>query len=140
MEKIFLYTKDSEKAKKTEEFCRHSRVSFRKIEYSELTVPIGQLVMGKGSGNLGKNFGNKNEASENGNQVPPFYVQPEIMILSGMDTARLDKFLDEYKAAVGQVRLKATVTPFNVSWSTYELSRELMKEDKAMANMSQKKA
>lgn len=138
MEKLLLYTKDSEKEKSTEEFCKRNRVSFRKIEYAELTTPIGQLVMGKSAAGKAAHLGNKGNSTGN-TAIPPFYVQPEIMILSGMDNTRLDKFLDEYKEAVGQVKLKAVVTPFNVSWSAYELSQELMKEDKAMAKIPQNK-
>ena len=54
-------------------------------------------------------------------------------MFSGLQENSLQLFLAAYREAqIEQIPLKAIVTPHNISWSIYELSRELASEHAAM--------
>ena len=67
-------------------------------------------------------------------EMPPFAWQmPELLVFSGLQENSLQLFLAAYREAqIEQIPLKAIVTPHNISWSIYELSRELASEHAAM--------
>lgn len=53
----------------------------------------------------------------------------EMMIFSGIDSAKMHTFLDEYKkTGVQPVPLKAIITPHNIFWTVETLFNELKKE------------
>lgn len=53
----------------------------------------------------------------------------EMLVFSGMDSARIDAFLAEYKkTALPAIGLKAVVTSHNIFWTAEALFTELMKE------------
>ena len=64
-------------------------------------------------------------------KLPPLYQMPELLVFVGMPEARLDQFLDAYKAAgIEPVALKAVATLHNSNWTVYELI-ETLKEERA---------
>ena len=53
----------------------------------------------------------------------------EMMIFSGVDSAKMHAFLDDYKQTGAQpVPLKAIITPHNIFWTVETLFNELKKE------------
>ena len=61
------------------------------------------------------------------------WQMPELLVFSGLQENSLQLFLAAYREAqIEQIPLKAIVTPHNISWSIYELSRELASEHAAM--------
>lgn len=114
MEQLLYYIGNSEKEKALLKLCGGLKIAARKITARELGVSVGELVSGKAS---------------NKKTIPALYVQPELMIFSGFNDKRLDTFLTSYKTAgIEAIDLKAIVTPFNISWSIYEITQELKKE------------
>ena len=52
----------------------------------------------------------------------------EMMVLSGISSEEVDRFLDEYKqSGIAPIQRKAVVTPSNVKWSAEKLYTELDK-------------
>lgn len=53
----------------------------------------------------------------------------EMLVFSGMNSAQVDAFLDEYKkTGLAPIGLKAVVTADNVFWSAEKLYQEIMRE------------
>lgn len=53
----------------------------------------------------------------------------EMLVFSGMNSAQVDAFLDEYKkTGLVPIGLKAVVTADNVFWSAEKLYQEIMRE------------
>lgn len=53
----------------------------------------------------------------------------EMLVFSGMNSAQVDVFLDEYKkTGLASIGLKAVVTADNVFWSAEKLYQEVMRE------------
>lgn len=106
----------------------------------ELDIPVKKLEQG----DLGKQV-----AELTGMEAPFPLVQqqlpmgtelPEILIFSGLENGILDQFLASYrKKGLAPISLKAIVTPFNVSWSLYQLIKELEKEAETMKKYREKK-
>lgn len=62
-------------------------------------------------------------------KLPPLYQMPELLVFIGMPEARLDQFLDAYKAAgIEPVALKAMATLHNSNWTVFELIEALKAE------------
>ena len=56
-------------------------------------------------------------------------LREELLVLSGFTGEELDRFLQQWKArADGPIRLKAMLTPANLTWTPEQLCRELKKE------------
>ncbi len=64
---------------------------------------------------------------------PAGYRQPEIMVFSGISSEGLDMFLGAWRmAGIAPVPLKAILTPYNYTWTVYQLTQELVREHTAM--------
>ena len=62
-------------------------------------------------------------------KLAPLYQMPELLVFVGMSEARLDQFLDAYKAAgIEPVALKAVATLHNSNWTVFELIEALKAE------------
>ncbi len=120
MGKILLYTNDNNKADKIKNLCvslKHdfARISANQLDYAVLSLAVGMPLRVAGV------------------RIPPMYTQKEIMIFSGLRDKELDIFLEKYRqAGIEKMPLKAIITPFNCKWSVYELTAELIKENKAL--------
>lgn len=56
-------------------------------------------------------------------------ITEEMMVMSGMDSRRMDEFLDAWKRAqIAPVSHKAVITPVNIFWTPPRLFAELSKE------------
>lgn len=121
--KLIIYNIDDiDKEKQLTEFCRRLGYNVRKIKNSEADTCVGTLAGIKVPNTVPKK-----------EKAPEGYKIPELIIFSGISDGDLDGFLAEYKSAgILPVALKAVVTPHNVSWSVYELARELQRERIAM--------
>lgn len=120
MEKILLYTTDNIKYEKISSLCRSLNIGLQKLTQKDIGCTLASISSGSPK--------QAKDAS-----VPPLYSQSELMIFSGLSNDKLDIFLERYKKEGMQpVRLKAIVTPFNCMWSIYDLTKELIKENKAI--------
>lgn len=101
--------------------CKRLGFRVRKLKPADANVEIGVLAGVCGA------------AGKDHVKAPALYQMPEMLIFSGMPEKGLDTFLAEYKAAgIEPVGLKAVVTPYNLTWTAYELAAELLKEQASM--------
>lgn len=117
--KLIIYKIDEQKKEKQFiELCRQLGYGIRKLKNSDADLPVGTIA--------GVKFSRMILKSE---KAPDGCKLPEVIIFSGLSDGNLDEFLSEYKKAeIEPVALKAVVTQHNISWSIYELTRELQRE------------
>lgn len=120
---VMYYIKDKEKERKLMQLCEKLQLSTKKVKLEDANRTIGELVGISGTGFL------KTKAEK----APAGYLLPELLIFSGMSDKKLDEFLGEYRRQkIEPIGLKAIVTLDNISWSLYELTKELIKEQTAI--------
>ena len=65
-------------------------------------------------------------------KIPIMYELPELIIFSGFEETEVRTFLNEYKQwGIEKVSLKCMVTPFNLTWSLYDLVEHLKEENRS---------
>ena len=104
---------------------------------AETSSPAGMSINAEKAGASAEKYGasaEKNgEAPSRENGVPADYKQPEVMVFSGITDTQLDMFLHGYKmGGISPIYLKAILTPYNYTWSLYQLTQELIREHTAM--------
>jgi len=122
MELILLYTTNKEKAEAIEKLCQGLSFQFRRLTPADIHCSVAAVVSGDYKFPLGRKA-----------PLPAAYVQPELLIFSGLKDKSLDRFLQQYKkAGLQPIQLKAVVTPFNCNWTIYDLTQQLQREHAAM--------
>ena len=117
MEQILLYTTDNMKAQKIEALCSSLGVGFRRLTVGDLRFSVASVVSGDYKLPLGAA------------PLPSLYVQPELMLFSGLKDRTLNAFLKRYRQEkITPIPLKAVVTPFNCSWTLVQLTMQLQRE------------
>lgn len=115
---IMFFTKDVHKSEQIINLCKRLGIRTRKIKPIDINMETGSLAEIK-TGNI------KKEKIK----APIGYNMQEVMIFSGISDENLDIFLEQYKKEqIAPIALKAVLTPYNISWSLYELIVELQKE------------
>lgn len=115
---IMYYTEDEKKSNQIAGLCKRLGIRTRKIKPSDINLGMGSLA-GIKTGVVKKEK----------NRAPIGYDIPEVIVFSGISDKNLDIFLQEYKKEkITQVALKAILTPYNISWTLYELIAELQRE------------
>lgn len=119
---VMYHTKDSKKEKQLTELCKQLGFHTRKIKVSDANVRLSTLA-----GLLGTLVSPQDE------KAPKDYQMPELLIFSGLAEEKLDKFLAEYKkSGLPPISLKAVITPYNIGWTVYQLTTELVREQTAI--------
>ena len=117
---ILYYVQDEKKKIQMEVLGMSMSISTRQLKPSDLNTQVGVLV------------GLKNITPLDLSQVekaPAIFCMPEVIIFSGLPDKKLDEFLFSYKkVGLTPTKLKAVATPKNVSWTLYQLIRELSAE------------
>lgn len=118
MERILFYTTSKEKAGQVKALCEKLKIDFRRLTPGDIQQSVSAVVSGDYKLPLGKSA-----------PLPALYVQPELMLFSGLKDKTLDRFLAEYRqAGIAPTDLKAVVTPFNCTWTLYQLTEQLLRE------------
>ncbi|MGN0267050.1 MAG: DUF3783 domain-containing protein [Lachnospiraceae bacterium] len=103
------------------EICRELDIPVKKLEPGDMARQVADLTGMEAPFPLVQQ------------QIPMGAELPEMLIFSGVENGLLDQFLASYrKKGLAPIALKAIVTPFNVSWSLYQLIKELEKEAETM--------
>jgi len=122
MEQILFYTTNKEKAAQVKEVCEGLEVSFRRLTPGDIQQSVAAVVSGDYKLPLGRST-----------PLPALYAQPELLLFSGLKDKTLDKFLKEYqKSGIAPTDLKAVVTPFNCTWTLYQLTEQLLREHRRL--------
>ncbi|MDO4322634.1 MAG: DUF3783 domain-containing protein [Lachnospiraceae bacterium] len=147
---LVLYcTEDAGKAQQIEMLCGQFGYKTKRLGTADADRTVGRLA-GIETGAAGKAETGKAEAgraetgrAETGKaeagpgngleRAPKEYRQPELMIFSGVSSEALDLFLGAWRmAGITPIFLKAILTPYNYTWTVYQLTQELIREHTAM--------
>jgi hypothetical protein len=129
---VMFFTSDTEKKRQIEELCRRAEASTRLLKSENLNTPVGTLAGITHGGSTAKNASGAPDG-----KAPDGAMVPEMMVFCGFTSEALDEFLKAYREAnIQPIALKAIVTPYNHSWSLYQLSQELFREHLAMSSGS----
>lgn len=150
---VLYYTEDKGKAQQIEMLCGQLSFKTKRLRGSDAGTPVGKLAgmsvkaetsspagmsinaekAGASAEKYGASAEKNGEATSRENGVPADYKQPEVMVFSGITDTQLDMFLHGYKmGGISPIYLKAILTPYNYTWSLYQLTQELIREHTAM--------
>ena len=150
---VLYYTEDKGKAQQIEMLCGQLSFKTKRLRGSDAGTPVGKLAgmsvkaetsspagmsinaekAGASAEKYGASVEKNGEATSRENGVPADYKQPEVMVFSGITDTQLDMFLHGYKmGGISPIYLKAILTPYNYTWSLYQLTQELIREHTAM--------
>jgi hypothetical protein len=115
---IMYHVHDEKKKIQLEVLCLSLSIPSKELKASDLKEQVGKLA-----------GINKVEKSANTDKIPALFSMPELILFSGVPNEKLDEFLYSYKnVGLTPTKLKAVVTPKNVSWTLYQLINELSNE------------
>lgn len=116
---VFLHIPDKNKLDRISKLCEKSGYSCRRIQNTDVNRTILELISGQSAGKKVS--------------APPLYFLPEMMIFQGLADKEVHQFLEAYRAeGIPAVDLKAVVTPWNLTWTLYELAEHLKEEHRSM--------
>ena len=116
---LFLHIPDKNKFDRISKLCEKSGYSCRRIQNADVNRTILELISGQSAGKKVS--------------APPLYFLPEMMIFQGLADKEVHRFLEMYRAeGIPAVDLKAVVTPWNLTWTLYELAEHLKEEHRSM--------
>ncbi|MBQ9608925.1 MAG: DUF3783 domain-containing protein [Lachnospiraceae bacterium] len=120
---IYFYTKDAAKSAQISKITASLGLKSSTLSNSDINKTISELVDMPIS---------TTDLSDSTNvTAPALWTLPEIIIFFGVPDKKLDIFLAEYKkTGLEKIRLKALVTPTNLSWTIYYLTEHLKEEAK----------
>lgn len=113
---ILTFGLEKEKLRAVRETAQKNGIQIKEISRKDYGQKLGTLAGIEG-------FSREKNTYE-GPELPL-----EMMIFSGIDSAKMHAFLDDYKQTGAQpIPLKAIITPHNIFWTAETLFRELKKE------------
>ena len=116
---LFLHIPDKNKFDRISKLCEKCGYSCCQIQNADVNRTILELISGQSAGKKVS--------------APPLYFLPEMMIFQGLADKEVHRFLEMYRAeGVPTVDLKAVVTPWNLTWTLYELAEHLKEEHRSM--------
>ena len=116
---VFLHIPDKNKFDRISKLCEKCGYSCCQIQNADVNRTILELISGQSAGKKVS--------------APPLYFLPEMMIFQGLADKEVHRFLEMYRAeGVPTVDLKAVVTPWNLTWTLYELAEHLKEEHRSM--------
>jgi hypothetical protein len=126
---IMYHVHDENKKIQLEVLCLSLSIPTRELKATDLNEQVGKLAGIKGM-----------TQTASGEKIPALFSMPEVILFSGVPNAKLDEFLYSYKnVGLTPTKLKAVVTPRNVSWTLYQLINELSQEAVKMEKITAKK-
>ena len=116
---VFLHIPDKNKFDRISKLCEKCGYSCCQIQNADVNRTILELISGQSAGKKVS--------------APPLYFLPEMMIFQGLADKEVHQFLEAYRAeGIPAVDLKAVVTPWNLTWTLYELAEHLKEEHRSM--------
>ncbi len=114
---LLFYTENYGKDRLVTQICRQMGVAVRKLKPSDVGTALIDLVS-PGA-----------KRSVPASKTPEGFRLPEVMVFAGFSRESMFEFLAAYNdAGIKKTELKAMLTPYNFTWSLYELIRELQQE------------
>lgn len=114
--RILLFNVKEEKKSQIENLCAQLEFQVISVSKEQYNEPLGALAGIKGTG--------KSSLPYCGREF-----KTDMLVLYGIDSDALDKFLKKYRdAGIEPINLKAVITFRNMFWSAKKLYGELLKE------------
>ena len=133
---VFLHIPDRNKLERISKLCEKSGYSCCPVRNADVNRTILELISGQSAGAVrAGTAGAGAPGTGKGKKVsaPPLYFLPEIMLFQGLADKEVHRFLEMYRAeGIPAVDLKAVVTPWNLTWTLYELAEHLKEEHRSM--------
>ncbi|MBQ7534374.1 MAG: DUF3783 domain-containing protein [Stomatobaculum sp.] len=132
---IFTYIPDGKKKLMIKSLCEKIGFFCREIQAADVNKTILELITGRVVPDTVRAAAGGGQKTEEGKRTcaPPLYFLPELILFQGLADQEVHQFLDAYRAAgIPAVDLKAVVTPYNLTWTLYELAEHLKEEHKSM--------
>ena len=125
METLYIHTNNKEKLSAIEKLCESLKITVKEIRNSDLYRTVLDIVA-----SVPIMFSNKTNINGGTvSKVPPLFLIPEVILFNGFNDESLQGFLAAYrKAGIEKVALKAVVTPYNITWTLYDLIEHLQEE------------
>lgn len=124
MEALYIHIDNKEKRSAIEKLCESLNITVKDLSYSDLNRTVLDIVA-----SVPIVFNNKNINGGTVSKVPPLFLMPEVILFNGFNDESLQGFLATYrKAGIEKVALKAVVTPYNITWTLYDLIEHLKEE------------
>lgn len=125
METLYIHTNNKEKLSAIEKLCESLKITVKEIRNSDLNRTVLDIVASVPI--MFNNMTNINGGTVS--KVPPLFLMPEVILFNGFNDESLQGFLAAYrKAGIEKVALKAVVTPYNITWTLYDLIEHLKEE------------
>ena len=125
MQNIYLYISNKEKLNAIEKLCESLKIDVISIGYLDLNRTVLDIIAAQPV--MSNNKTNINGGTDS--KVPPLFLMPEIILFSGFNEGALKGFLAAYRqAGIEKVALKAVITPYNITWTLYDLIEHLKEE------------
>ena len=116
---VLLHIPDKNKFDRISKLCEKCGYSCCQIQNADVNRTILERISGQSAGKKVS--------------APPLYFLPEMMIFQGLADKEVHQFLEAYRAeGIPTVDLKAVVTPWNLTWTLYELAEHLKEEHRSM--------
>ncbi len=119
MKTIFLNIPDRNKKSVITNICQRLGIELKTVNAGDVDKTVLFIVSGK---DVPANV--KSDV-----KAPALYTLPELILFNEFDDESLEEFLNAYKTSgLERVKLKAVVTPFNITWTLYQLVEHLKEE------------
>lgn len=115
---VLIYGFDEEKFSLLRNITDSFNIKIRFVNENEKNLTVGTLL---------KNFSEIKNFSDTSVM--------SCMVMSGLDSKTMDKFLSSIRKNNIDIPLKAVVTPHNIKWNFNDLTDELLKEHNAMKSL-----
>lgn len=113
---ILEFRLDRDKHKAVQDVCKRLKIKDISIARVDYAQKLGALAGIEGFKKDGKKY-----------EGPEFPA--EMLVFSGMNSAQVDGFLEEYKkSGLAPIGLKAVITAQNIFWTAEELFGQIMRE------------
>lgn len=120
---VLAIVHDSDKRDSIKALCEALSITYSDLSVSDINKPLGEII------GLPTMAGQKERMI-----APVLYSPPELLIFNALLDRDLDAFLDGYRLRnIPPIPLKGTVTPFNLSWTPYEIIKEYEGENKSLS-------
>lgn len=122
MATMLVFNMEGPRRAKLNMICMRHKIRIRAVEKEEFGLTLGALC--------GK------MPAEGAAEVTPF--DEEMIVMADFTTTLANAFLMSWRQAKqAPIRLKAVLTPTNVTWNAVELYKELDEENRALSNGEQ---
>lgn len=123
---VLLFEMTADRTRQIRKLCRELDISVVCVSAKDYVLSLGELAEIDGFRQKNMSISANKDIME---RLPVKGITEEMLVMSGMDSQRIDTFLEAWKkAGLAPVALKAVLTPGNIFWNPHRLFSELNRE------------